>query len=88
MLPGGIYIAVITGTPEGARRTVGSQIDPVEALYRERFADAARLAHLLTGDPSIAEDLAQDAFERGRASDRVALPLVVPFVQASGAPAV
>jgi hypothetical protein len=66
MLPGGIYIAVITGTPHGARRTVGSQIDPVEAFYRQRFADAVRLAHLLTGDPSIAEDLAQDAFERVR----------------------
>ena len=66
MPPGGIYIAVITGTPHGARRTVGSQIDPVEAFYRQRFADAVRLAHLLTGDPSIAEDLAQDAFERVR----------------------
>lgn len=38
----------------------------VESLYRDRFAEAVRLAHLLTGDASVAEDLAQDAFDRVR----------------------
>ena len=38
----------------------------VEAFYRQRFADAARLVHLLTGDASIAEDLAQEVFVRVR----------------------
>ena len=50
----------------GARRALGVQPDPAEAFYRSRFADAVRLAHLLSGDASIAEDLAQDAFERVR----------------------
>lgn len=34
----------------------------VEALYRQHFPAAVRLAYLLTGDASAAEDLAQDAF--------------------------
>jgi RNA polymerase sigma factor (sigma-70 family) len=35
-------------------------------FYADRFAEAARLALLLTGDASVAEDLAQDAFARVR----------------------
>jgi RNA polymerase sigma factor (sigma-70 family) len=49
----------VSGEPE-----VGP--DSVEDFYRARYADAVRLAHLLSGDASIAEDLAQDAFERVR----------------------
>ncbi len=36
----------------------------VEALYRERFTATTRLAFLLTGDASAAEELAQEAFVR------------------------
>lgn len=35
-----------------------------EAFYREQWADAVRLAHLLTGVDAVAEDLAQEAFTR------------------------
>ena len=34
----------------------------IEALYRAHAAEAQRLAYLLTGDRSLAEDLVQDAF--------------------------
>jgi RNA polymerase sigma factor (sigma-70 family) len=57
---------VVPEPTPGARQALGVQFDPVEAFYRARFADAVRLAHLLSGDASIAEDLAQDAFERVR----------------------
>jgi len=33
-------------------------------LFRERYAELARLAYLLTGDTHLAEDLAQEAFIR------------------------
>jgi RNA polymerase sigma factor (sigma-70 family) len=33
-------------------------------LYREQFAQTARLARMLTGDRDVADDLAQDAFVR------------------------
>jgi RNA polymerase sigma-70 factor (sigma-E family) len=36
----------------------------LDALYRAHAADALRLGYLLTGDPSLAEDLVQDAFVR------------------------
>jgi RNA polymerase sigma-70 factor (sigma-E family) len=36
----------------------------LEQLYRRHAPDARRLAYLLTGDPALAEDLAQDAFAR------------------------
>jgi RNA polymerase sigma-70 factor (sigma-E family) len=36
----------------------------IEALYRAFAPDAVRLAFLLTGDSTLAEDLAQDAFVR------------------------
>jgi RNA polymerase sigma-70 factor (sigma-E family) len=66
---------VITETQRRARRSGGAHADPVEAFYRDRFADAVRLAHLLSGDASVAEDLAQDAFERVRHRfDRVSSP--------------
>ena len=43
----------------GAERAAGGQL---EDLYRAHAPDALRLAYLLTGDRSLAEDLAQDAF--------------------------
>lgn len=33
-------------------------------LYRTHINEATRLAYLLTGDESVAEDLVQDAFVR------------------------
>ena len=36
--------------------------DPLEALYRERYAAMVRVAYLLTGRPEVAEELVQDAF--------------------------
>jgi DNA-directed RNA polymerase specialized sigma24 family protein len=39
----------------------GSQL---ERLYRRHIDHAFRLAYLLTGNRSVAEDLAQDAFMR------------------------
>jgi RNA polymerase sigma factor (sigma-70 family) len=57
---------VIAETAPGARRPPGGKLDPVEVFYRNSFADAVRLAHLLSGDASVAEDLAQEAFERVR----------------------
>jgi len=43
----------------------------LENLYRTYSPDALRLAYLLTGDRSLAEDLAQEAFVRvlGRFTD-------------------
>jgi RNA polymerase sigma-70 factor (sigma-E family) len=38
--------------------------DKLDELYRAFAPDAVRLAYLLTGDPGLAEDLAQDAFVR------------------------
>lgn len=40
--------------------------DPFVALYEREFARACRLAHLLTGSNSGAEDIAQEAFLRMR----------------------
>jgi RNA polymerase sigma-70 factor (sigma-E family) len=37
------------------------------AFYVERYPDAVRLAHVITGDASIAEDLAQEAMLRVQA---------------------
>lgn len=39
-------------------------LDRLEALYRDRYADSVKLAHLLVGDRARAEELAQDAFVR------------------------
>jgi len=33
-------------------------------FYRDQFAQTARLARMLTGNPDVADDLAQDAFVR------------------------
>ena len=38
--------------------------DRFQHFYREHFARTARLARMLTGDPDVADDLAQDAFVR------------------------
>jgi RNA polymerase sigma-70 factor (sigma-E family) len=51
----------------GAEKRQGQEIAPagrLEHLYRTYAPDALRLAYLLTGDRSLAEDLAQDAFVR------------------------
>jgi RNA polymerase sigma-70 factor (sigma-E family) len=42
----------------------GTAAGRIEELYRSHAPDALRLAYLLTGDRSLAEDLAQDAFVR------------------------
>jgi RNA polymerase sigma factor (sigma-70 family) len=47
-------------------RSRAPRSDAVEDFYRRRFPDAVRLAHLLSGDASVAEDLAQEAFVRVR----------------------
>lgn len=43
-------------------------VEPVDerfqGFYADHFAQAARLARMLTGDPDVADDLAQDAFVR------------------------
>ena len=36
--------------------------DPLAELYRQRYEPMVRLAYLLTGDHSVAEELVQDAF--------------------------
>ena len=36
--------------------------DPLAGLYRERYQPMVRVAYLLTGDRSVAEELVQDAF--------------------------
>lgn len=41
-----------------------SDIDRLEALYRQRYEPSVRLAHLLVGDRHRAEELTQDAFVR------------------------
>jgi RNA polymerase sigma-70 factor (sigma-E family) len=47
-----------------ARREDAGAGGRMEDLYRAHAADALRLAYLMTGDRSLAEDLAQDAFVR------------------------
>lgn len=72
---GGIYCHVIARMTSPERRALGAQPETVEEFYRARFPDAVRLAHLLSGDASIAEDIAQDAFDRVRRRfDRLAAP--------------
>jgi DNA-directed RNA polymerase specialized sigma24 family protein len=44
----------------------------LEALFRSDYASTVRLAHLLTGDPVGAEDVAQEAFARLRVKVAVA----------------
>lgn len=45
------------------------------AFYRVQWASAVRLAHVLTGDQSTAEDVAQDGFQRlHRYYDRIENP--------------
>jgi RNA polymerase sigma-70 factor (sigma-E family) len=45
-----------------ARREHAGSGGRMEELYRAHAGDALRLAYLMTGDRSLAEDLAQDAF--------------------------
>ena len=51
---------VIRQAPAGAEHAQGG----LEELYRRHVDEAVRLAYLLTGDRSLAEDLVQDAFVR------------------------
>ena len=49
---------------------------PFESLYRERFNELARLAALISGDPSASFDIVQDAFvQLYRRWDRVDEPV-------------
>lgn len=41
---------------------VGGEVDAVDELFRARWGPSVRLATALTGDPSVAEELVQDAF--------------------------
>ncbi len=49
-------------TVERRRRAAGA--GALDELYRAHAPEALRLAYLLTGDRTLAEDLAQDAFVR------------------------
>ena len=53
-----------TAQPELAEVPV--RVMSFEELFRDEYASTVRLAHLLTGDATGAEDLAQDAFARVR----------------------
>jgi RNA polymerase sigma-70 factor (sigma-E family) len=53
-------MAQIQMIESGAER--GATSARLDELYRAFAPDAVRLAYLLTGDPGLAEDLAQDAF--------------------------
>ncbi|MGH2828999.1 MAG: sigma-70 family RNA polymerase sigma factor, partial [Actinomycetota bacterium] len=44
--------------------TTGAAAGEIESLYLAHADDAKRLAYLLTGDRSLAEDIAQEAFIR------------------------
>jgi RNA polymerase sigma-70 factor (sigma-E family) len=61
---------VIAGAAEAdtERDLDRSRAGRLEALYRAHVADALRVAYLLTGDRTLAEDLTQDAFVRVFAS--------------------
>ena len=41
-----------------------SRVDGLESLYQRHASDAVRLAYLLTGDASLAQDVAHEAFVR------------------------
>lgn len=48
----------------GQDRAVGQDVDGWEALYRSEHPRIVRLAYLLTGDRSFAEEAGQEAFVR------------------------
>ena len=62
----------VSRTIEPIRTRRGVMLEPevervderFQHFYREHFAQTARLARMLTGDPDVADDLAQDAFVR------------------------
>lgn len=54
----GMMVTVTRGAPARTEHAAGG----LEELYRRHVDDALRLAYLLTGDRSSAEDLVQDAF--------------------------
>lgn len=62
--------------------TVAAMTD-LEELFARRYPELARLAYLLTGDPSTAEDLAQDAFVRAwpRLGDLVSPDKAMPYLR-------
>ena len=51
------------GVAEDAAGQAG-RVDGLEALYQSHASDAVRLAYLLTGDASLAQDVAHEAFVR------------------------
>ena len=67
MTPGGVR--------KGVEATAGTRPGPgpltFDEFYRARYAWAVSVAHLLTGDRSVAEELVQDSFSRmhGRFDD-------------------
>lgn len=48
--------------PVAGQETAAGSLSRTDALYREHYPAAVRLAYLLTGDASAAEDIAQEAF--------------------------
>ncbi len=54
----GMMVTVTRDAPASAEHAAGG----LEELYRRHVDDALRLAYLLVGDRSLAEDLTQDAF--------------------------
>lgn len=44
------------------RRQPGARVEEIEACYRERFADFARLATAIVGDSGRGHDVVQEAF--------------------------
>lgn len=63
--------------PDASAEDAGTTLDPpggeLTVLFREYHLDLVRLATMLTGDRSTAEDVVQDSFERVHAArDRLA----------------
>lgn len=48
----------------GDAASQAGRVDGLEALYHRHASDAVRLAYLLTGDASLAQDVAHEAFVR------------------------
>jgi RNA polymerase sigma-70 factor (sigma-E family) len=53
----------VAGAVDDAASQAG-RVDGLEALYHRHASDAVRLAYLLTGDASLAQDVAHEAFVR------------------------
>ena len=60
----GILTTSTGGGDDAGAALVDDALAPLEELYRSEYAGAVGLAVLLTGDPMVAEELAQEAFVR------------------------